>query len=226
MRPLPIHSTIPKKPVHNRCGNGLDWVNDTACYRCGAGQQREIRTPLDYQFGGSLLAEVGMPVDPLCYTTERVHVGPWGSTTVEVKVPEQLQGDILLNRLGNDEVSSYLVQRGVRLAEGIFSPKAGRITVLLFNPTGKSIQIPPATPVGRFCLNPEVDGPPADMSIDEIVDALVIEGVNEEALEERRTQVKALLSVGGRTRYFSKTRTGRCLIGELDVEYPSVWDGT
>ena len=33
----------------------------------------------------------------------------------------------------------------------------------------------------------------------------MIEGVDEEALESRKAQVKALLLVGGRTRYFSSS---------------------
>ena len=185
-----------------------------------------VVTGITDSYVGNVIGLVHAPVDPLVFTKVSTLIPKWSALTVQVQLPESTVGDVLITRLGQDEKSSYVLQRGLLVSECIATPEEGRVTIFIVNPTMQDIHLPASSPVGRYCLNPELLHREPDMTVDQVIDALNIPGVSEEELIKRRQDVKEMLAQGRRADYFSATRTGRCLVGECDVEFPTVWDGS
>ena len=109
-----------------------------------------------------------------------------------------------------EHVQSFANLKGLRIREGIYIPDAeGRVNLDILNPSKNRIVLPAHVPVAVYSIRPDIT-PQIDLSVDELVDSLHIEGVDGEELAPHKSIVKEIIfdERQKRAAYFSEKRMG------------------
>ena len=151
--------------------------------------------------------------NPYVFSTKEYTVPGWGGLGIRVQVPHTLEGETVhLLPLPDAETKLFANRRGLRLhgsSVQVVDPD-GYITVRINNLSSKAVKLPAFTPVGQYCLDPEL-APAADMSVDEIMAALKVEGVSADEQEAVQKKVREALFADRQSRrsYFTQSRVGK-----------------
>ena len=167
-------------------------------------------------------ATAASAAQPLAYTTENFELSPWGWTSVQIATPAHYAGQeiMVMRNDAPEHAQSFANLKGLRIREGIYIPDAeGRVCLDILNPSKDRTVVPAHVPVAVYSIRPDIS-PKIDLSVDELVDSLHIEGVDEEELALHKSIVKEIIfdERQKRAAYFSEKRMGRGLGPPLKLQ--------
>lgn len=148
------------------------------------------------------------------------------SSRVATELPLLEEGaDVYVCPLCKRDRTSWFTATPLLVHAGVYKVLDGRVRLLVRNPTGAAVSLPPGLVVAHYDMDvagkvERLRSPViSDLSVDQVLNEMNFddESCSDVELARRRGDLRSLLAPR-RLALFSNTRLGRCTAGEFDVE--------